>query len=70
VPEANPLTVCGAAFVAVFLLLLLLAIVIRLITLAFPSRDESDGAALAAAISSAVATVYPGARVTRIEEEQ
>ena len=68
-PEVNLLTVCGAAFLTVFVLLFILAIVIRLTTLAFPPRDETDSAALIAAISGAVATVYPGARVTRIEEE-
>ena len=67
--DTNLLTVCGTAFVAVFVLLAILALVIRLITLAFPLRWERDDAALAAAISTVAATVYPGVRVTRIEEE-
>ena len=67
--ETSPLTVCGSAFVTVFVLLCVLAAVIRLLTVVFPSRDVSDDAALVAAVTSAAATIYPGARVTRIEEE-
>ena len=68
--EASLSTICGVAFLAVFVLLITLAVVIRLITLAFPAHDQSDKAALVAAISAAVAAVYPGTRVTRIEEEK
>ena len=67
--ESNLVTICGTAFVAVFVLLVVLAAVIRLLTTVFPHRDLSADAALAAAICTAVTTVYPGARVTRIEEE-
>lgn len=67
--ETNLLTVCGTAFSAVFILLIALAAIIRLITTVFPARRGADDAVLAAAISTAIATVYPGARVTRIEEE-
>ena len=68
--EARLLTVCGVAFLAVFVLLIALAVVIRLITLAFPMRGQSGNAALVAAISTATAAFYPGTRVTRIEEEK
>jgi hypothetical protein len=68
VSEPNLLTICGTAFLAVFLLLIIFAAVIRLITLVFPLRGQPDDAVLAAAISAAVATVYPGTHVTRIEE--
>jgi hypothetical protein len=67
-PEPNLLTLCGTAFLAVFVLLALLALVIRLITWFFPERAAMDDAALVAAISAAMATVVPGGRVTRIEE--
>ena len=67
--EAGLLTICGTAFLAVFVILVILAIVIRLICMVFPLRGDSDDAALVAAIGSAAATIYPGARVTRIEEE-
>lgn len=67
-PETSLLTICGSALVAVFVLLLLLAAVIRLITLVFPSRETTVDASVIAGISAAVAAIYPGARVTRIEE--
>lgn len=62
--------ICGTAFASVFILLVSMALVIWAITAIFPAprAEESDDAALVAAISTAVATVYPGARVTRIEE--
>ena len=66
--ETSLITICATAFFAVFVLLITLAIVIRLITMAFPRRERADDAVLAAAISAAVATIYPGARVSRIEE--
>ena len=67
--DTNLLTICGTAIVAVFALLITLAVVIRLITLVFPLRGRPGDAALIAAIGTAVATIYPGARVTRIEEQ-
>ena len=67
-PEANLLTICGTAFLSVFALLVILAVVIQLITVAFPSCEKAEEAAVVAAISTALATIHPGARVTRIEE--
>jgi hypothetical protein len=69
VAETNLLVVCGTAFIAVFILLIALAVIIRLISVAFPAVRNGDDAVLAAAISTAVAAIYPGARVTKIEEE-
>ena len=54
---------------AVFLLLSLLAGLMQLITLIFPERKSSVEPTLVAAISSSVAVLYPGARVTKIEEK-
>ena len=42
----------------------------KLITVVFPDRLTSMDPVLVAAISTAVASIYPGARVTRIEEER
>lgn len=66
----NLIAICGTAFTSVFILLVSMALCIWAITAIFPAKkdDEADDAALVAAISTAVATVYPGARVTRIEE--
>mgnify|MGYP001078066279 CR=1 FL=1 len=63
------LSACAIAMVAVFVLLGLLAVVMEIITLVFPGRTASADAAIVAAITAAVASLYPGAKVTRIEEE-
>jgi len=44
----------------------LLSGAMRLITVLFPERVSDADAALVAAVSSAVETLVPGARVTRI----
>ena len=65
----NLIAVCSLTFVVVFLLLTFLAIAMRLITALFPDRRKGPDPTLAAAISSSVAMLYSGARVTKIEEE-
>lgn len=67
--EDNLWAICGIAFGAVFVLLVFLAIVMNLITALFPSRTSRLDETVIAAISSTVASLYPGARVTKIEEE-
>ena len=64
------LAMCGIAFAAVFALLTFLAITMHVTTSLFPVRGAAVDAALVAAISGAVASVFPGARVTHIEEER
>ena len=60
---------CLIALISVFVLLGTLALMMELITAVFPDRKASMDPVLVAAISTAVTSVYPGARVTRIEEE-
>lgn len=59
---------CVMAMISVFALLGALALVMELIIVLFPSREEGTDAATVAAITTTVASVYPGARVTHIEE--
>ncbi len=61
---------CGLALLTVFVLLAFLAVVMHLITEAFPESEETVDSAVVAAICGTVATLIPGARVTRIEEEK
>ncbi len=61
------LLMCGVAFVAVFILLGLLALVMEGITLLFPERVPTVEAAVVAAVAGAVASLYGGARVIKIE---
>jgi hypothetical protein len=62
-------SVCVIAMIAVFILLGLLALLMELITTVFPYVRGLTDTAVVAAITTTVASVYPGARVTRIEEE-
>ena len=64
-PELIP--VCLAALVAVFALLVSLAIGMRLITWLFP-ESESDEPEMYAAIAATYSSLYPGAHITKIEE--
>jgi hypothetical protein len=62
-------SVCLWALVFVFALLVFLSAAMRLITELFPLRDEGLDPAIVAAVSTAVATVFPGVQVTKMEEE-
>ncbi len=62
------LSVCIAAFVGVFLLLGILAALMRLILTIFPEKAKLFDHAILAAISTVAAANYPGAKVTKIEE--
>jgi hypothetical protein len=65
----NLLSICGIAFGAVFVLLVFLAVVMNLITVIFPARKGKLDETVIAAISGTVGSLYPGSRVTKIEEE-
>ncbi len=67
------LLVCMSSLLAVFLLLTFLAIVMRILVAVFPETLEKlakSDAALLAAISTTITSMYPGLRVTRVEEEK
>ena len=69
--ESSLLTMCMASFIAVFFVLTFLAIAMRLIIVIFPEKQAvagADEAAVYAAISSTYARLYPGTRVSNIEE--
>ena len=65
----NLVSACLIALVSVFTLLGSLAMIFELITVLFPARKQHIDPVLIGAISTAVATIYPGAKLTRIEEE-
>lgn len=77
--EQNLLLICGTAIVVVFLLLGLLATIMNIITKSFPfveikksksnkqSVNEIDGIVVAA-ITSAAGKIYPGSKISYIEE--
>lgn len=72
-PTPSLLVICSIAFLAVFVVLTVLAAVMRGLMIVFPEPDEPAGgveAAVAAAIHQAVSAAYPGTRVTGIEESK
>ena len=66
--STNLVTICISAFLAVFVLLLILAAVMRLVLVVFPHRNGGADAAVVAAISLTMNTIYPGSQITKIEE--
>lgn len=60
--------VCLTAFCAVAVLLSILAGIMRLILTIFPYKDEATDATIIAAVASTVQSIYPGTRVTKVEE--
>jgi hypothetical protein len=68
VEQTSILAICLIAFSAVFFLLALLAVVMQLITAAFPIVKQELSTAYVAAISSTFNVLIPGSKVTRIEE--
>jgi len=69
VASADLLYICITAFAAVFVVLTVLALLMRLILALFPERDGDD-AAVVAAVTAVALTLYPGTRVTKIEEQE
>jgi len=62
------ISICISALTAVFLILSLLAVIMRLITIIFPEKDARDDSAVIAAVTTAVNQYYPGTYITKIEE--
>ena len=63
------LLVCVAAFTAVFVMLGVLALVMRALIALFPERaTESIDAAVVAAVTAAASAAHPDSRIVRIEE--
>jgi hypothetical protein len=73
VADPNLLLISVFAFVAVFVLLSVLAGIMRLLTALFPGDpyDDAGGgvdAAIVAAVTAAARAAYPGMQVTGMEE--
>jgi len=67
---SNLLFICVSAFIAVFLILSLIAVVMRIINILFPEGDIGSDTALFAAITSTIYKFYPGTKITKIEERK
>lgn len=73
--DTKLLWICVSSFVGVFGVLTFLAITMHMITLIFPEKKKiiakaagSDDAVVYAAISSTYARLYPGKKISKIEE--
>ncbi len=65
------LLICVSAFIGVFILLSVLALIMRLIIAVFPEKAEAvSDTAVVAALATVVTAVYPGTRITKVEEIQ
>ena len=62
------LMVCVSSFLAVFVILAILAVIMRLIVVVFPAKVRTSDAATMAAVAAVVAQQYPGTRITNVEE--
>jgi hypothetical protein len=62
------LVISLSAFVAVFLLLSFLAIVMRGLMAAYPAKVGGVDPVTIAAVTAAAAYAFPGTRVTKVEE--
>ena len=69
--ESNELLmICAVAFLMVFVILTFLALTMRLIILVFPEKVAQTEAAMVAAVTAAVQSIFPGTKVTKIEEQK
>jgi uncharacterized membrane protein YqjE len=62
--------ICCVAFFMVFVILALLALMMRLIMLIFPQKKGVSDAAMIAAIAATVQTIFPGTKLTKVEERK
>jgi hypothetical protein len=60
--------ICITAFSGVFVLLALLAVVMRVLMSVFPEKAAGVDAATLAAVSAALSVVYPGTKITKVEQ--
>ena len=68
----NPdlVSVCLSAFIGVFIVLTILAAILRLIIVLFPAKVIDDSSAIVAAITSTYSIKYPGTKISNIQEEK
>lgn len=64
------LRICGAAFLSVFTILIVLALVMRLIIIIFPEKKAGVDAEVVTALAASLQSVFPGTKITRLEEKK
>lgn len=64
----NLFEICSLSFIYVFIVLSILAVLMRVIILVFPARPAGNDTAVYSAIAAASARQFPGFRVKKIKE--
>lgn len=64
----NLLYISLSAFIAVFCVLTVISIFMRIVLLIFPVKKTEDDAVVYAAISATVSNLFPETKITKIEE--
>ena len=67
---ANLLVLCVVAIIWVFTILAVLALLMRLIILIFPEKKGKIDGAVIAAITTAAHSIFPGMKITNVEEKK
>jgi len=62
--------ICGIAFLVVFIILVLLAFLMRIVMHIFPEKVAEIGPAMIAAVAATVQTIFPGTKMTKLEEKK
>ena len=62
--------ICGVAFLIDFLILAILALLMRIIILIFPEKIAGADTAMIAAVTTAVQSLFPGTKITKIEGQK
>lgn len=58
------------AFAMVFLILAVLSLLMRLVIVVFPEKKTRIDAAAMAALTAALNKIFPGMKITKVEEEK
>ena len=69
-PSQNLLIISSIAFLFVFAILALLAVIMRLIIIIFPEKKILTDSAVLAAVSGAVLSFFPGTKISKVEEQK
>jgi hypothetical protein len=62
--------ICGLAFLVVFIILVFLAFLMRIIMLIFPEKVAEIDSVMIAAVAATVQTIFPGTKITKLEERK
>jgi len=70
VENSDFLLICVYSLAIVFSLLAILSVLIRLLIIVFPEKSDDNNAAVVAAITTHLSTIYPNTKITKIEERK